>query len=116
MPHIILETTADLVENAQVPDILEALVSKLASFETIDPKSIKAYHTLRSVWAMGEGATAGFAHCSEWILAGRTIELRAAIADGMYGVLLEHFEESREANDANLTLEVREMDPLTYRK
>ncbi len=33
MPHILLETTADLTENAVIPDILEALVMKLSSFE-----------------------------------------------------------------------------------
>ena len=29
MPHIILETTADLPENSDVPDILQALAEKL---------------------------------------------------------------------------------------
>lgn len=116
MPHILLETTADLVENAHVPDILEDLVAKLASFESIDSKSIKAYHVLRSVWAMGEGAPTGFAHCSVLILSGRTPELRKAIADGMYAVMSAHFADSHAAHEASLTLEVREMDPLTYRK
>lgn len=116
MPHILLETTADLVENAHVPDILEALVAKLSTFESIDSKSIKSYHTLRSVWAMGEGAPTGFAHCTVAILQGRSPELRKAIADGIYAVLQEQFADSRNANEASLTLEVREMDPLTYRK
>lgn len=116
MPHIILETTADLPENANVPDILDALVAKLSSFETIDSKSVKGYHTLRSVWCLGEGGPPGFAHCTVAIMTGRPEELRKSIADGMYGVLKEHFSQSLELGEVSLTLELREMDAATYRK
>jgi 5-carboxymethyl-2-hydroxymuconate isomerase len=114
MPHIILETTADLAENGDVPDILAALAKRLAAFDTVDPRSIKAYHTLRSVWAMGEGAPEGFAHLTVAILSGRPPELRQAIADGMFETLREAFASS--AGEASLTLELREMDAATYRK
>ncbi len=114
MPHIHLETTSDLIENVQIPQILEALVARLCSFETINPAAVKAYHSLRSVWFMGEGAPAGFAHCSVGILAGRPEELRRQIADGMYAELKAQFVDS--GVGAGLTLEVREMDAATYRK
>lgn len=116
MPHIILETTSDLPENANVPDILEALVAKLAAMETIESKSIKAYHTLRMVWCMGDGAPDGFAHCTVAILTGRPEALRKKIADEMYAVLKEHFGQSLELGEVGLTLELREMDAATYRK
>lgn len=116
MPHIILETTADLYENANIPDILEALVSRLSSFETIDSKAIKAYHTLRSNWRMGDGAPPGFAHLTVGILGGRPLPLRVQITDGMYKELLSHFQLSIEHDDISVTLEVREFDKDTYRK
>jgi 5-carboxymethyl-2-hydroxymuconate isomerase len=116
MPHIILETTADLQENAQVPDILEALIAKLVSFETIDPKAVKAYHALRSVWRHGEGGQPGFAHCTVGILQGRPVELRKRIADEMYVELQSHFPEALATNEVNITLELREFDADTYRK
>lgn len=116
MPHIILETTADLPENANVPDILDALVAKLSGFDTVDSKSVKAYHTLRSVWCLGEGGPPGFAHCTVAVLAGRPDILRKQIADGMYAVLKEHFAQSLELGEVGLTLELREMDATTYRK
>lgn len=116
MPHIILETTADLTENAVVPDILDGLVVKLSSFDSIDPKSIKAYHRLRSVWSVGAGAPAGFAHCSVWVLTGRPLELRKKISNGMYEELKAQFHESLAANEASVTLELREMDSETYHK
>jgi len=116
MPHIILETTADLPENSGIPDILEALCAKLASFETVDSKAIKAYHTLRSVWVMGAGSAPGFAHCTVKILKGRAPELRKKMSAGMYEELKNHFQESLGLKEVLLTLELHEMDSETYHK
>src|ERR1044072_1323862 len=116
MPHIILETTADLFENANIPDILEGLVKGLCSFETIDSTSVKAYHTLRSDWHMGAGAPPGFAHCTVGMLSGRPLELRQQMAKGMYEEMRSHFSMSLENDEAALTLELREFDAGTYRK
>jgi 5-carboxymethyl-2-hydroxymuconate isomerase len=114
MPHIILETTSDLPENADVPDILEALTQKLATFDTVASEKIKARHYLCSVWMMGEGAPAGFAHCSVAILAGRPLELRKRIAEGMVATMRERFRQSLDAREVAVTLEVREMERETY--
>ena len=73
MPHIILETTSDIVENPDVVDILERLVAKLATFETVSSKAIKGYHGLRNTWIMGDGAPAGFVHCEVAILTGLSL-------------------------------------------
>src|SRR5689334_13682134 len=116
MPHIILETTTDLPENANVPDILEALVAKLCTLDTIEAKSVKAYHTLRSVWSMGAGATPGFAHCTVAIVTGRDDALKKKMADEMYAVLRTQFAQSLEDGEVGITLELREMDKTTYRK
>lgn len=116
MPHIHLETTADLPENGNIPDILEALVAKLCTYETIQSASVKAYHLLRSNWHMGEGAPPGFCHCTVAILDGRPLGLRKQIAEGMYTELKSHFDMSLENQEVSITLEVREMDRETYMK
>ena len=116
MPHIILETTADLFENANIPDILEALVVRLCTFDTINPKAVKAYHTLRSNWHMGEGAPPGFAHCTVGMLEGRPVELRKAMAEGMYAEMKSHFAMSLDSDEVSLTLELHEFDANTYQK
>jgi 5-carboxymethyl-2-hydroxymuconate isomerase len=115
MPHIHLETTCDLAENANIPDILQALADRLGVFETIDPVTVKADHILRSVWATGEGARPGFAHCTVCILSGTPPELRQRIADALYAVMEEWFVDSGEADEASLTLEVRDIAAETYR-
>lgn len=116
MPHIHLRTTADLRENTSIPDILEALVAALAEIESIEARSIKAYHSFHPVWAVGAGARPGFASCSISLLAGRPEELRSRIADRLYGALQAAFAESVGLDEVSLTLEVREMNRATYRK
>lgn len=116
MPHIHVYTSADLVENVDIPDILRALVDALAAQETIEAKTIKAYHSLHHTWAMGEGAPTGFAHCSISLLTGRPAEVRKLLADGMYARFRECFSSSIESGEISPTLEVREMDLETYRR
>ncbi|HRK21271.1 MAG TPA: hypothetical protein PLX06_05655 [Fimbriimonadaceae bacterium] len=116
MPHIHVYTSADLVENVDIPDILRALVDELAAQETIDAKTIKAYHSLHHTWAMGDGAPTGFAHCSVSLLTGRPVELRKRIADAMYARFKVCFESSIASGEISPTLEVREMDLETYRR
>lgn len=116
MPHIHLYTSADLVENVDIPDILRALVEELAAKATIEAKSIKAYHSLFHTWAMGEGSPAGFAHCAVSLLSGRPVELRKQISDAMYARLGECFSESVASGEISPTLELREMDAETYRR
>lgn len=116
MPHLHLETTADLPENVDVPDILEALVTALSAHDSIKPETIKAYHTLYNTWQMGEGAQPGFAHLTVKVLTGRTAEVRSQIADQMMEVLRQHFAMSIEANEVNLTVDIHEMLSETYRK
>lgn len=116
MPHIHLETTADLQENGEIPQILERLIIALSSVESISTTSIKAYHTLRTNWMVGEGHPEGFAHCTLGVLSGRSPELRAKLADTVFAELKRCFEFSDQEGGVAVTLEVRDMDALTYRR
>lgn len=116
MPHIILETTSDVVENPDTVDILQRLVDKLSTFETVNSAAVKGYHSLRHTWIIGEGGPNGFVHCEVAILTGRPESLKKEIADGMYAELLECFHQSRDSGEAGITLELREMEKETYRK
>jgi 5-carboxymethyl-2-hydroxymuconate isomerase len=116
VPHIHLQTTADLVENTSIPEVLEQLVAALSRVETVDPATIKAYHSLRSVWVMGEGAAPGFAHCEVAVLTGRPEALRSKIADVMFASLKDGFAQSAGGGEVRLTVEVREMDKSAYRR
>ena len=116
MPHIHLETTSDLEENAKLPDILEALTLALSAHETVASKGVKSFHTLRSVWFVGEGGAPGFAHCEVAILEGRPLELRKQMSCSLMEVMQEEFAESLASGAVSITLELREMDKETYQR
>lgn len=116
MPHILLRTSADLVENVDVPDILASLVETLASFETVGSADIKAYHELHPHWAMGEGAPCGFAHLQVSLLSGRDETLLKTIGDGLYARMKQLFATSIEAGEIKPTLEIRQMPKPLYWK
>jgi 5-carboxymethyl-2-hydroxymuconate isomerase len=116
MPHIHLMTSADLVENVEIPDILRELVEELSSQETIEPQSIKAYHNLFHTWSMGKDAPTGFVHCEVRILSNRPDEVKLRIADAMYARLLQCFIASVTSGEVSPTFELREMDREIYRK
>jgi 5-carboxymethyl-2-hydroxymuconate isomerase len=114
MPHIHLETTSDLYENGDIPDILEALVAELARQPSVRAETIKAYHSLRSVWAVGEGHPPGIAHCTVKVLSGRSTEVRAAMAASLLDLLRQRFSISLDSGEVRVSIEIREMDSETY--
>ncbi|HVL39320.1 MAG TPA: hypothetical protein VM328_08005 [Fimbriimonadaceae bacterium] len=114
MPHILLETSADLLENDSIPQILEDLVAVLGRQATIEAQRIKARHALRSNWVMGAGGPKGFAHCACSLIGGRDAELRRAIGQSLFEVMKDCFRDSLAQNEVSLTVEIREMDPDTY--
>ncbi|MBI5705856.1 MAG: hypothetical protein HZC36_02580 [Armatimonadetes bacterium] len=116
MPHLHLTTSADLVENVDVPDILEALVKEFSGIESIKPEAVKAYHTLQNTWVMGKGAPPGFAHLEVKLLSGRSPALLQELSDRLYAELRKGFAGSLESGEVSLTLEVTEMSAATYRK
>lgn len=116
MPHIHLQTSADLHENGDIPEILQKLVETLCAFETMNPAAVKAYHTLRPNWVVGEGHPEGFAHAEVAVLSGRPEALRIQIADGMFEALRECFSTGLSNGEVGVSLELREMAAATYRK
>jgi 5-carboxymethyl-2-hydroxymuconate isomerase len=114
MVHLHLETTADLPENADIPDILEALCQTLVTEMEVDPGQTRACHTLRSVWYVGQGAPPAFVHLTVAVLSDSAQYWRSMAARRLLHVLLEHFRASIDAHEANVTVEVRETDVASY--
>jgi 5-carboxymethyl-2-hydroxymuconate isomerase len=116
MPHIELKTTSNLSRALDIPKLLQDLTDRLAEFETVTPAAIKAYHVPIENWVMGTGAPKGFAHCTVSVLRGRPEELRKQMAEELVAVMRDSLKLEVRAGEASVTLELREMDPDTYRK
>lgn len=116
MPHIELKTTANIARALDVPAMLQQLVDKLSTFETVKTQAIKAYHLPISDWVMGSGAPKGFVHCTISVLTGRPMELRQRMATEMVAVIREALLPEIRAGEVSVTLELREMESETYQK
>jgi 5-carboxymethyl-2-hydroxymuconate isomerase len=116
MPHIHLEATPNATANLDLVLVLRELVKKLSSYESIEPASVKARFMEPAMWIMGDGAPKGYVHCTVCIQSGRPPELKQSIAEGMVGVLRVAFRRATDLHQANITLELREMDRETYQK
>jgi len=116
MPHIELKITSNLMRRTDVSVLLQELVNRMSTFETVNPAAIKAYHVPIEHWVMGEGAPKGFAHCTVSVLSGRPMELKRQMAEGMVEVLRAAFRPDMRSGDASVTLELREMEADTYQK
>jgi 5-carboxymethyl-2-hydroxymuconate isomerase len=112
MPHIRLFVTG----NIDAGETLRSLVETLSKTDSIEPSAVKGYQFLCPQWVVGEGGPAGFVHCEVSVLAGRSKETRAKIAEEMWRVLSEHLSAHVTLGEAGLTVEVREMEPDSYKK
>lgn len=116
MPHLVLESCGEVLNETQAQAILEDLVEEFSGIESVSPDAIKARWIVTSRWQMGEGAPPAFVHCEVRVLAGRTPELLAQMKDQVYECILHHLKEPVEKGWIALSTEVRTMDPNGYRK
>jgi 5-carboxymethyl-2-hydroxymuconate isomerase len=116
MAHIHFETTADVAENAELPDILQALADVLAESPGIDPTSVRAFHSLRGVWVVGPGAPPGFAHCDVSVFSNLTVEQREGIAVRLWQCLAEALKTSFEDGELAYSLNVRDVSGSAYQR
>lgn len=113
MPHLQIEASQRLAEAVEIHSLLQNLVHEFCRHETIDPRSVKAYARVDQNWVMGDGAPAEFIHLTVCVLAGRAPSLLGRISDSLYEVLQS---QTQTAFEVSRTLEIRQMDPATYRK
>jgi 5-carboxymethyl-2-hydroxymuconate isomerase len=114
VPHIRVEISANMARPGRLKPFLTDLATLLASFETVEPKAVKAYANVREHFALLPEGPAGFAHLEVSLMRGRPLELRKAISEAMRARVLDEFEEKVAQGEIAITVEIREMDPDTY--
>jgi 5-carboxymethyl-2-hydroxymuconate isomerase len=111
MPRLHLETTADLLENSDIPDILEALLNHAAREDGMESSIYSAYHSLRSVWQMGAGARPAFVNLTVYLSAGTGVDWKKKLVESLAEELRSRFSYSIEMNEAELSIALVEYDP-----
>lgn len=117
MPHVVLESSANLLETRHdVALLLERVHATLGAFGfAVDDVKSRAYRC--ETYRVGSGRTErAFAHLAVGVLDRNPPEKRRAIADALLAVMGDAFSRSRAALDCDVTVEVRTMDGDGYRK
>jgi len=117
MPHIILEYSANVVDEIEERALLRDLNRELTEagpFRLEDVKS-RVYRTEHFSVAGGDEREA-FAHLALYILEGRDAETRRAAGERMLDVLQRAFARSLAELRCQLTVEIREMARDNYFK
>lgn len=107
MPFIQLVTSADLPENAQIPDILEDLVSAISACDGVTSREVTATHSLAVHWAKGSGCQSGLALATVLLEKEALESLIEPIATAVFDALTGCFLESLSTDVVRLGLEVR---------
>lgn len=111
MPTLKLFASHGAIEEARAVRLLEKLCEVVATFETVDPKTIKAGVVAMSPSLNNSPVRRGFLCLEACILTGRPPELKARMADALKEAL-----DSLVGDDGlSLTVEIREMDRDFYR-
>lgn len=115
MPHIHLHTSADLVENTDLPEILAGLADRLARSMSGKGDRVRAYHTLHTNWVTGVAARSGFAHVEVVMRDGDRTPGPDQVSEMMLQALKEFFRQSIDHNEVELSAEVRSVSPTVFR-
>ncbi len=116
MPHLQIETTRRIAESIEIGDLLANLAQWFAAQESVEPKAVKAYARIHDHWAMADPSRSDFLHLTVAILAGRPLDLRQVWARSFHTFLTEAMSHTPLAETTGVTVEIREMDTLTYQK
>ena len=114
MPRMYLQVTENVPEITHAWEHLRTLVHELSMHESIEPEKVKAFFYEHRSWAMGEGAPKGFVNLKVAMLP-RPPEVKREIADLLHAKLCELYKESLATKKAAVSVELRDMDPDTYR-
>ncbi|HEY1096477.1 MAG TPA: hypothetical protein VGF14_04485 [Alphaproteobacteria bacterium] len=116
MPHAIIERSDNLVHDfiehdIDLVDIIHGVMMEVGLF---DLNAIKTREITYDNFMVGEkGQDGSFVHISIAILTGRTLEQRETLTSAILDATVEAL---KELEIDSITVEVREMEKVTYRK
>jgi 5-carboxymethyl-2-hydroxymuconate isomerase len=110
LPHIVLEHSADLKSSLNESQILVKMHEMFIDTGVFSPRAVRARSISYDDYVL-TGAGESFVHVSVSILAGRSDEQIEMLCDNLFSLLKDNITQTD-----NVSLEIREMNPKTYRK
>lgn len=117
MPHLTLHYSANLGRLPDVSVLFGELHGTLASLVGIDIANFKSRAIRCDDFLVGHGrAATAFAHLDLRILGGRSAGDRGRLGDAALAILTTHFGEAAPGGELQITVDLLDLDPETYRK
>lgn len=117
MPHCILEYSANLASPPEMREVLLGIHRALVGTGLFVEGDIKSRAIRHEVFAVADGAAdRSFVALAVEILEGRTDAVKGEIADALFAVLMAGFARAIETSRCNVTVQVRDIHPASYRR
>jgi len=110
MPHITIEHSADLANKWKIAALFDAIERAYSDSAIIVPQNIKMRAISCDHFRVAGGA-APFAHITITMMEGPTETEKQALSDKIFNAACDALAPIR-----HVTLDIRDMDPVTYRK
>lgn len=115
MPHLILEYSANIIEEEKIPELFQECHVLLAEMLPTDIQGCKSRAYKSNTYLIGSNQpNNGFVHVDLKVLPGRTKETLQQVGLNMMTLLQNYFSESLQQLNLQITLEISELQ--TYFK
>ena len=117
MPHLIVEYSANLDAELELPQLLRRLKERAVATGVFPLGGIRVRAARREHYDIADGdVDNAFVHLQARIGAGRDEATRTAAADALFAELTDHLAGSYGSRGLGISLEIVEIEPLTSRK
>ena len=113
MPHIVIEYTANLEPELQLPDLIHALHKVAAGIEAFPLAGLRTRAERRDHYLIADGhPDNAFIHLSLRIAHGRSLEVRKAAGDLLFETFCRSLQPLVDKRPLALSFEISEIDPM----
>ncbi|MDO6451178.1 5-carboxymethyl-2-hydroxymuconate Delta-isomerase [Oceanobacillus profundus] len=118
MPHLIIEYTANLKEETDIPGLLKKVNDSLLSYSAIIPiGGLRTRAIELNDYRIADGTEDdAFVHATLKLGGGRTEEDKKVLCDDLFATIKEHFADLYDKRYLALSLELHEFTNPTYKQ
>lgn len=117
MPHLIVEYSANIEEDLQLPELLTRLRDCAVATGVFPLGGIRLRGARRDHYLIADGdPTNAFVHLTARIGQGRTLEVRESVVQALFDVLCSHLDELYAERGLGISIEIQEIDAATSLK
>jgi 5-carboxymethyl-2-hydroxymuconate isomerase len=117
MPHLIVEYSANIEEDLQLPELLTRLRDCAVATGVFPLGGIRLRGARRDHYLIADGdPTNAFVHLTARIGQGRTLEVRESVVQALFDVLCSHLDELYAERGLGISIEIQEIEGATSLK